>query len=249
MGWQKSFPSLGIPAFTLCPALLIFSMLPPQLPPQSYLESTISLKFPPTDRRGSPSSSVGGGTRRGTSCIQQGQTPLTALMPRNNVATTVVTNPTLFWYVPKTTAESGEFVLLDNEQEVYRRKFALTATPGIVNIRLPATTSLKVGKTYQWQFALICPTENSSDDQVVEFIEGQIERTELSADTKAKLAQAAPLEQARLYANDSIWQETLTIIARLRSSYPVEWQELLESVGLDKAIAQAPFVEHRPAAD
>lgn len=241
--WRKSFPSLGIPAMILCPALLIF----PGLLPQSHLESTISLKFPPTEQRGATSSTIGGGARRGDSCIEPGVTPLTALMPRDNVVTTAAANPLLFWYVPKTTAKSAEFVLLDdNQNEIYRTTFALASTPGIVYLRPPASTALKVGKTYQWQFALNCPVESLDDDPVIEFIQGQLQRTAVSSELKSKLAQAQPLEQARLYANARIWPETLMIVAQLRSSYATEWQELLESVGLDDTISKAPFVKLRP---
>ena len=238
MGWQKSLLSLGLPAITLYPALVIF-FVPPQLPLQSYPESQVSLKFPPTDERGSPSRTEGGGTR-GPSCTQQGEMPLTVLMPSNNMGTTVAANPTFFWYVPKTPVKSAEFVVFDDkENEVYKTTFALSGAAGIVQLSLPATVSLEIGKNYMWQLALICDPVDRSKDRS---IRGFSRRTKLTPALKTKLEQAAPLEQAKLYAQAKIWHETLTTLAQLRSSRPAEWEELLKSVGLE-AIAQAPFVK------
>jgi hypothetical protein len=152
-------------------------------------------------------------------------------------------NPTFFWYVPKTTAKSAEFILFNNKgNEVYRTTFTPTGTPGIIKLSLPATTSLEVGKIYEWQLALICTPQDQSNERSFDLVEGFVERAKLRPDLKAKLVQAAPLEQAKLYAKAGIWQETLTILARLRTSNPTEFEELLKSVGLSK-IAQAPFVE------
>lgn len=239
MGWQKSLLSLGLPAITMCQALVIFFGLPPQLPLQSYPESQVSIKFPPTNKRGAPSRTEGGGTR-GPSCTQQGEMPLTVLMPGNNVGTTVAANPTFFLYVPKTPIKSVEFVVVDDkENEVYKSTFALSGAPGIVQLSLPATVSLEIGKNYMWQLALICDPLDRSQDK---FIRGFSRRAKLTPALKTELEQAALLEKAKLYAQAKIWHETLTTLAQLRSSRPAEWEELLKSVGLE-AIAQAPFVK------
>ena len=247
MGWQKFFLSLGIRAIVICPALVSFLGVLPQ-PLQAHPELQVSLKFPPTEPRPDvPARTPGGGTRRGPSCTQQGKIPLTVLMPTSNVGTTVAANPTLFWYVPQTTAKAADFVIFDDkDNQVYQVTLALPGTPGIANYSLPANVSLEAGKTYKWQFALVCQPRDPSGDQLVEVVEGLIKRTELSPKLKAQLVQAPPLEQAKLYAQAGIWQETLTILAQLRSSRPTEWEELLKSVGLD-AIAQAPFAEYRAA--
>lgn len=238
MGWQKYLPSLRLPAITLCPAVVIFSMLP-QVPLQSYPELQVSLKFPPTSDRGAPARTAGGGTR-GPSCIQRGEAPLTVLMPSNNVGTTVAANPTFFWYVPKTSAKSAEFLVVDDkENQVYLTTFALSGTPGVAQLRLPANVPLEIGKNYLWQFVLICDPLDRSKDK---FVRGFSRRTKLSPALKTKLEQAALLEKARLYAQAGIWHETLITLAQLRSSRPAEWEELLRSVGLE-SIARVPFVK------
>jgi hypothetical protein len=176
-----------------------------------------------------------------------GNTPLTALTPSNNVATTVSANPTLFWYVPQSEAKSAEFVVIDNQKnEIYATTLALNGSPGIVKLSLPATVSLETGKDYTWQLALICDPTDRSGDQVVE---GLIERTALSSAQKTRLAAATdPLKQAEVYAQARIWQETIAILAQLRRDRPNDsnvtnaWKELLNSVELP-AIATAPLVE------
>ncbi|GAC1466289.1 MAG: DUF928 domain-containing protein [Chamaesiphon sp.] len=211
--------------------------LPAQLMAQSY-QQQISLQFP-VENRGAPTSTTGAGTR-GASCTEEGNIPLTALMPtRKNAGTTVSPNPTFFWYVPKTAAQSAEFVVVDDRgNAVYRTNLDLSHTPGVVKVSLPVTASLETGKNYMWGFALICDPVDRTQDK---FVQGAISRIEMTSVLKSKLQQAKPLDQAKLYADAKIWYDTLTKVAQLRSSRPTEWEELLKSVGLEN-IAPEPFV-------
>ncbi|MBD2181941.1 DUF928 domain-containing protein [Planktothrix sp. FACHB-1355] len=241
----KSVNRLGSIVKVLSPALLIFTSLSPQLLAQMPSEWKVSLEFPPADDRGAPERSAGGGTR-GPSCVESGVLPVTALMPtRDNVGTTASTNPTLFFYVPKTIAKSAEFVVVDEQgKEVYLSSFPLAATGGIVKVHIPQSASLQVGKDFVWQFALICDGSDRSKDQ---FVRGTIRPIELSSDLKQKLQQASsPLEQAKLFAEARIWNETLAIVAELRNTYPTEWEQLLKSVGLE-ALAAEPIVDSSTA--
>jgi len=204
---------------------------------------------------------------------QEGKMPLTALMPRNpltnrpvNQTLTVAANPTVFVYVPETTPLSAEDLVLaefsvldDQEKDVYKTTFRLptvlssdlpnssVSTPGIVKLSLPANVSLETGKNYHWVFKLSCRKANAdpnAEPNYTRYVEGWIQRTELSSELKAKIEQATPLEQAKLYATARIWSDTLMLAAQLRSSQPAEWEELLKSVGLTE-ISQAPFIEYR----
>ncbi|HEY9851552.1 MAG TPA: DUF928 domain-containing protein [Leptolyngbyaceae cyanobacterium] len=225
----------------LSPTLLLFSSLSPQLLAESRPEWKISLEFPPAEDRGAPSRTTGGGTR-GPVCMEDGVLPLTALMPTpNNVGTTATTKPTFFMYVPKTIAKSAEFVVVDETgKEVYLSNFPLPTTNGIVKVDIPAASPLEVGKEYTWQFALVCDARERDKDR---FVRGTIRPVELSSDLKQKLNGAAsPLEKAKLLAGAKIWNDTLNILAQLRSTYPAEWQEFLKSVNLE-ALASQPIVE------
>lgn len=235
----KSLASLGMIAGILSPALASFALVPSQMPVRSSLEDKVSLGFPPAENRGAPARTAGGGVRGGD-CIEPNATPMTALMPTNNVGTTVAANPTLFVYVPKTNAKEAELAVADKEGNEILQKVALSGQSGIVKVNLPENTSLKTGQEYTWIFSLVCnPNERSADI----FIQGILERTELSPEVTQKLENAEPLAKAQLYAENKIWNETLNILAQLRNSKPAEWEDLLKSVGLE-AIATAPFLNN-----
>jgi hypothetical protein len=205
------------------------------------------ITFPPTEPRGAPARTIGGGQRSGGSCSHSNP-PLTALAPDNNVVTTVSANPTLFWYVPTTEAKSAELVILDssNWNEVYQTTIEVKGVPGIVKLSIPESVALKTGKKYLWKFSLICNPEKPSTQQ---FASGLIERTELNLEEKTKLAKAtAPLEKIEVYANAQVWQETLSLLAQMHYDHPNDpnvtgaWREFLTSVKLE-ALASQPLVE------
>lgn len=240
---QKSFAYLGTLAVALCVELLTISPVASQLRVQSL---QISLTFPPTQPRGAPARTIGGG-QRGTKVCVADNPPLTAVTPINNVVTTVAANPTLFWYVPQTEAKAAYFVLFDQDfNEIYRTQIAVKGTPGIIKLSLPASVSLKTAELYTWRLAIICDPGNKGAER---FLEGFIERTQLNLQDNAQLVQATePLQKAEIYAKAQIWQETLSILAQLRSDHPNDskvnqaWQELLKSVELD-ALSTKSLIE------
>jgi hypothetical protein len=245
MGWQKYLSYLAALSVVLSAEFLAFSLVRPQLRAQSL---EVTLTFPPTSSRGAPTRTIGGGQRGERACLQGNYPLVTALTPRNNVVTTISPNPTLFWYIPQTEARTAEFVIKDDqEKDVYRTNLAIKGTPGVVKLSLPATVSLRTGKEYSWGLGLICDRANRSDDRVVR---GVIERTQLTPQQRTKLAAARePLKKAEVYAAAGVWQETLSLLAQLRRARPNDskvsdaWTELLRSVQLNAAIANAPLVE------
>jgi hypothetical protein len=93
--------------------------------------------------------------------------------------------------------------------------------------------------------------DNPTDDSTALFVEGKIERIELSPSVSKQLREASSLEKAALYAKAGIWYDTIAILAGLRCSQPnnlavaVEWEGLLRSVGLDD-IAREPLLTCYP---
>lgn len=236
---QKSLTGLGTLAIVLCTEMLITFTISPI--------KAQGITFPPTQPRGAPARTVGGGQRGGGSCSNSNP-PLTALTPNNNVVTTVSANPTMFWYVPTTEAKSAEFVILDssNFNEIYKTTLEVKGVPGIIKLSIPTSVALKTGTKYLWKFSLICNSENSSKSGVVA---GFIERTELNLATKTKLEKAKePMEKVEVYANAQVWQETLSLLAQLHYDRPHDpdvtgaWREFLTSVKLEE-IASQPLVE------
>ncbi|WP_413172128.1 DUF928 domain-containing protein [Anabaena azotica] len=259
MNFQKYINTVLKIVVGLSPALIILSNFclptlaqstsspkPPQQPdrdsPGTRGTAGSRFGFPSTSGRGAPSI-IRGGARRGNSCVttKNEKLSLTALMPTwNNEGQTVSENPNLYVYVPKTTSKLGEFLLIDDKgNEVYQTNFIPPEQAGIVQVSIPATAALKIGKKYQWYFTIICNSEDRSQD---EYVSGLLERTTLGSLLNLSLQQAVPLQRAEIYAKNKIWYDTISNIAPFRQENPEAWAELLSSVGLEQFINE-PFVE------
>lgn len=193
------------------------------------------------------------GASRGTSCSAQSQ-PARALLPSSQIGLTVTASPALFVNLPQASTKSAEFTLTEAQdgqlgEEVYRTMLELPEKPGVASLTLPkekaASSLLKVGKRYQWELSLICDSSDRAKDVV---IQGEIQRVELSLTLANQLEKAAPQDRPTIFANAGLWYDTVASLAQLRETNPTDpklaedWKTLLQSVGLDTAIAQSPLV-------
>ena len=199
-------------------------------------------------RQGLPGRRMGGGTR-GEECIAS-ETPLMALMPETNLGMTTAATPSLLFYLPQATAtREVEFVLLDaNDQVIHDTTFQVKGESGVISLRLPDAETpplLAKNENYHWYFSIICDPANRALDIAVD---GWIRRVDLAAPLSRQIADAAPLERARVLSQESdLWHDALTTLADQRRTHPNnptvagQWIQLLQSVGLS-AIAQAPLI-------
>lgn len=201
----------------------------------------------PASEVGAPGNREGGATRGGIRC-SQGEKRLQALIPESNIGLTTAEYPTFFVFVPQTNTQSAEFVLLDatTEDMVYKTRFALPPTAGIISFSLPSDSNLpplEIGKKYHWFFSINCDLEDPSADI---FVEGWVQRILPEQVLVNQLKQATPRDRPSLYAEAGIWHETIANLARLRFSRPqdtslvTDWKELLKSVGLSH-LAEEPI--------
>jgi Domain of Unknown Function (DUF928) len=263
MVFQKWVPSMSAIATLLSPALFGFTSLPSQLSGPQTAPWLVSVNFPASPGGNGPARTASGGSR--STCyvegLGDGVTPMTVLMPSNNVGTTVEADPDLFLYVPKTNVDGGEVVIIDSaaDREVYVKQFDLSNkpgdTPGIVKLNLEGA-NLQPGKTYSWTFTPFCTSTEGDIEYIQTFVEGHFQRTTLTSDQDVKLKQAdTPLEKAEIYAQARIWNETLELTEQLRPSEPEEWTNLLTSVGLEELVevpyfGEAPLMaEHKSGAE
>ncbi|WP_190966971.1 DUF928 domain-containing protein [Nostoc spongiaeforme] len=204
---------------------------------------------------GKPARQIQGGTRSaprlsesGEVCIP-GKKRLTALTPTLDVMQrTTSAYPTFLFYVPQTSAPVMELVLSDEEDNVvYQQTLPTPSKAGILSLSLPEkpdVPSLKVGKTYHWDFSVICDRSDRQQDYVVS---GSIERITPDAALMSEIKQVQPEEQAAIYALSGFWEDSLAILSELRKSSPNDltikndWEDLLRSGGLEE-IAQEPLV-------
>ncbi|WP_019509615.1 DUF928 domain-containing protein [Pleurocapsa sp. PCC 7319] len=184
---------------------------------------------------GRPGRRSGGGSR---SPCPASQTPLTALVPQNNMGTTVSDRPKLWFYVPYSPQQisSGEFVLQDEqENDVYRQTFNLPKTPGLVSLKIPQTSPpLAINQSYRWYFKLYCGDSSSS---TANFVDGWIKRITLTPALKARLrSRTTPIYQE--YGKNLIWLDSLDNLAQLRlkndnSQLERDWTKLLTATGVN----------------
>jgi hypothetical protein len=225
-------------------------------PPASYLASFLTLivassclmpaaqaQFKPPNR-GAPSNTAGGATR-GSSFCATGKTPLTVLVPSSRIGLTVAARPTFFVYVPPTSAKTAEFVLQDDkDNDIYRTTIDLTGTPGITSLSLPATApALEVGKDYLWYFSLVCQPKDRLEDV---FVSAWVQRVQPTKTVTDALKRVSARDRPNVYAQASLWYDTLSSLAELRRNNPndarltSDWTQLLNFVGL-KQVSREPL--------
>ncbi|GAB1543782.1 hypothetical protein NUACC21_64580 [Scytonema sp. NUACC21] len=208
----------------------------------------LRLVLPPLPPGEPPGGRRYGGARR-SECSQDVELQLTALVPSTESKPTVtnvwgltaVERPILWFYTPynKGSSYPADFELLDEESNpVYKTAISLPNKPGVIGIPLPP---LALSKQYRWFFNVYCDRQQQ---QTPVFVEGVVQRVNLSLAISQQLQQAQPREQIAIYANNGIWHEALTTLAQLRQKNPKDaaleedWKELLTSVGLSNIVAQ-----------
>ena len=257
MRWQKTILNLATLSFTLCLGMAIFSKLPmrvqaqtrPILLPQNTGNSwEIAQAFQPPNR-GAPSVTAGGASR-GSSCRKDSDTKsLTALIPKDSFGLTLTNNPKFFFYIPETSAQAGEFVLKnDQDEDIYRKTFTIVGIPGIVSFNPLAEANippLQADKNYKWFFSLICDSNNRLEDI---FVQGWLQITQPDATLTSQLKEAQDRDRLTVYAKNGIWYDAVTTIAELRRKDPNNtdlqnsWMELLKSVGLE-SVSSEPLID------
>ncbi|MBW4442062.1 MAG: DUF928 domain-containing protein [Plectolyngbya sp. WJT66-NPBG17] len=190
-----------------------------------------------------PGSSSAGGRRDPTACPQDAiatttEPGLIALSPTAKSGITLTERPTFLVFVPKTSAKTAEFSLRDrNNNGVYRTTLALTNTPGIISVSLPAQAQpLVIGQQYLWSFAMICNPNDRLDDR---YVTGMVQRITPNATRLRQIQQASPKEQVSLYQKSGVWYDALAILFELQRTQPNDpsintmWREFLQSGGVD----------------
>ncbi|MBE9060895.1 DUF928 domain-containing protein [cf. Phormidesmis sp. LEGE 11477] len=166
-------------------------------------------------------------------------------------------HPSFWFYVPYSLETTSlEFVLQDeNNNTIYQATLSkempreisdssFDSDHGIIQIALPESVpALALETSYRWFFLAYCQ-QNDPD-----FVEGWItRRSPLPSSLADELAIASPREQAVLYAQNGIWQETLTVLGEQYRDNETnleilrDWASLLESANLEH-LTQQPLLD------
>ncbi|MGB3693458.1 MAG: DUF928 domain-containing protein [Spirulinaceae cyanobacterium] len=217
---------------------------------QTTPKQEISLEFPSSDReqntvrqrRTSPRTRCPDKCIPLTSNFKKNGLDTTGLMPKDNIGTTITSNPTIVWFLPEHQAQRGKLYIFDEEspEDLYEAAFELPDGPSIVKFKLPKELELKPGTEYIWLLEIYCTEEGGKDAA----IHGYLKRQELDESLEIQLKEQAEdsLEKVEIYAKAKAWNEALLGILSLREEYPQQWREFLASVELAH-LANFPVVE------
>lgn len=243
--WKISSKLALITGLTTCG--LIFQVA--STPAQPWTGGT----YVPPRNVGAPDQTTSGSSRGVSIHKDNPQCPIVgsplALVPIDIFGVTLKSHPTFLFYTPATRVGRNppliEYVLQDLQgNEVYKVRFISNSQGGIASLTLPKEAGflgLVPDKDYYWTVAVICQGEVSNKDII---IQGLIRRVSAPIDFP-DLVGKSPSEQAEILRQASIWYDAAIILGELQrgSTQPnVQWQALLESVGLQELMDQ-PFIQ------
>jgi Domain of Unknown Function (DUF928) len=132
--------------------------------------------------------------------------------------------------------QSGYWLPLVTQIVYQNAKLAPPAQPGSIQIVLPKSTPpLATNKPYHWFLTL---NMGCTIGQRPIFVDGWVQRQDLTPDLRDRMKQATPTAQVALYAENGFWYDALTTLATLRSRQPQDsklnqdWENLLTAIDL-----------------
>lgn len=182
-------------------------------------------------RQSMPKGRVGGG-------IRGGDGPALYVLAPDHVGFTKDEQPSLFWYLSKTTALPLEFTLIDSRavKPILETRLNAPDQPGVRRISLKDLgVKLEPGVQYKWFVTLVLGPEASSKDVVVG---GTIERIPFIEALSIHLASAKNGDAVFRYAEAGLWYDCIAMISEMIEKAPDDRKlrkqraSLLQQVGL-----------------
>lgn len=160
---------------------------------------------------------------------------------------TISERPTIYFLVPKIGLGSAKFTIkeshekLEEQKLVYKAQLVVPENSGIMSFTLPQDgPALKANKNYTWDIYL------SGSDDFSATIRGSVRHIKPDLQLAKRLTTGMkPIERATLLAQEGIWFDSVQALVEAQQSSPKdlviksEWNELLNSVKLDKALGKA----------
>lgn len=219
-------------------------------------------RYTPPPNRGTPPSNRTTGSR-GNCLYHSDRPPLAPLVGQSHLSQTLGDRPTIWFYSPYPNSDvtSAELVLISesSDRELYRGRFPLSLTPGILGVRIPKTIApLQPGQDYRWYVDINCQTAtgNASASPTPATLTGLIQPIRATAELTQALGKATPMEAIALYGKHHLWYDLLTTLARERLGKKGDlqlqqvWRELLQdpsNVGLGFLSQEALLGEFIPS--
>jgi hypothetical protein len=140
---------------------------------------------------------------------------------------TISEEPSLYWYISKSTSLPIELTVMHPQgvQPMLETRIPDPIQAGVHRIRLADyKIRLAPGVAYRWFVAVVPDADRRSKDILAG---GAVERIEIPAELKAKLAKAEKSELPAIYAEAGLWYDTMAAIS-----------ELIEAAPQDQALRQ-----------
>ena len=213
--------------------------------PPSQAQSRV--RYNPPSNLGTPIVSTPGILR---SACETAEVCLIALVPDLKVANapvplTISERPTVYFLIPNVDGNvsftlTEEDIRSEKGRRIYTTTFYLKSKAGIIAFKIPDhVQGLKLGKNYSWRFTKNFTINDPTDLEVI----GSMRRVLPNQNLITQLKKASlPIERAALFAQESIWYETLQTLAEAmqgntnKSEIVSEWNELLKSASLNKVL-------------
>jgi len=135
--------------------------------------------------------------------------------------------PSLYWFISNSTSLPVELTVMDPQgvEPILETRISAPVQAGVHRIRLSDyNVRLAPGAAYRWFVTVVPDADRRSKDILAG---GAIERIEVSAELKAKLAQANKSDLPSIYAEAGLWYDTVAAIS-----------ELIEAAPQDEALRQ-----------
>lgn len=221
----------------------------PQILSQQKVENK-EFQSPPPPPGTPPDGRVQGGGRRGNCPAAAPQ--LTAIMPSMQSGNfpvwgyTTQQYPTLWFYVPYTKADGFKTELNLEGSKSITIPVTLPNKPGVIGVTVPKTVpALGIDQQYTWTLSIKCDEISSSNIPI--YVKGIVRRINLKPNELRKLETASLEQKVRIYANNGVWQDTITSLFQLRqknpsnASYIRDWEEMLASIGRGDVAKKIPI--------
>ena len=206
---------------------------------QSNLTQTLPtpVQFkPPPD--GEPPDTKGAGSRDpDRSRCSPEQEEIKALIPEENFGWTLQEIPSIYVYLPKTSAKQVVLAFQDEAEEYHETVFLpIKADGGIVSFSLPKDRpALEIGKNYKWKLTFACQGIPDVEDPQ---LEGWVKRIDINS-INTKLKDKTVIDQAYWYAENGYWYDLVTVLWKARQAgidnknLNALWFDLLNNLNID----------------
>ncbi|MGF1492923.1 MAG: DUF928 domain-containing protein [Microcoleaceae cyanobacterium] len=209
----------------------------------TLLSGTASAQLFIPPKAGAPRTSVGAGTRSPFPVVEQQGRSVMPVLPKAQIGSTVSSHPSLFVYVPESSARRVFFSIKDESgMQHHQARLQLPQGSGIAKVTVPETAPpLEIGKKYVWFLVFIGEEQLKPDSPM---ITGWIERREPMND----LTGLVSLDYAADLGRAGLWYDMIAVLARLKQKHPEDpvvlqaWKTELTSAGLAEIVGQ-PFLD------